>query len=745
MLAFVPPLPLFDESSNKETADTVEGIVERVTYESDQTGFRVVRVQTDKGIVSVIGKMQRLSPGAKVRAQGAYEQDPRFGRQLRAQTILILEPDTIEGLTRYLGSGLVKGIGPALAKRIIEVFGESTLHVLDASPDRIAEVPGLGSKRAEALARAWEDQRAARDVMVFLQGHGISASLAVKVFRRYGRDSIRIVSQDPYRLAQDVWGIGFHRADEIAKSIGISDTDPVRLRAAVVHALDEIQSRGHVYAPRAELELEASKFIGVEPELMRGAVDDACRQNLVCEDRIRGGIPVLYRERRYYEECALAEMLATRAHAIGSQLAHVDLAIEAFEQHCGTVLADAQRDAVRKAAKAQLLVITGGPGVGKTTVVRAILDLFRRSKLHISLAAPTGRAARRMAEATGHPAHTIHRLLEFDPRSGTFLRTDKNKLDLDALIVDESSMLDLPLAHALIRAVPTRARIVLVGDVDQLPSIGPGAILRDIIESKQVETIRLTQIFRQSARSKIVENAHRILEGLAPEPPEKDDKSSDFFVVSVKSPEQAAAMVRRLVQERIPESFGFEPRRQVQVLTPIHRGSAGTEALNEMLQTALNPNGKSFICSGKKFRVGDKVMQMRNNYELEAFNGDIGIIEAFDNDARTMHVELEGRKLVYEEEHADDLSLAYACSIHKSQGSEYPAAIVVMLSSHYVMLARNLLYTAVTRGKKLVVLVTDQNALRVSLDADRQEDRATYLSERMQAWIEQQPREHDGP
>jgi exodeoxyribonuclease V alpha subunit len=402
------------------------------------------------------------------------------------------------------------------------------------------------------------------------------------------------------------------------------------------------------------------------------------------------------------------------------------------------MLASAQRDAVHKAAHAQLLVITGGPGVGKTTVVRAILDLFRRSNMKISLAAPTGRAARRMAEATGHPAQTIHRLLEFDPRTGTFIRNDKNKLDLEVLIVDESSMLDLPLAHALVRSVPNHARLVLVGDVDQLPSIGPGAVLRDIIESKIVETVRLTQIFRQSAQSKIVENAHRILEGLSPEAPEKDDKTSDFFVVSAKTPEQASAIIRKLVQERIPEAFHFDSQREVQVLTPIHKGAAGTEALNDLLQGALNPQGKAFVCAGKKFRVGDKVMQMRNNYDLEAFNGDIGIIEAFDEENHTMRVELEGRKLVYEQEQAEELSLAYACSIHKSQGSEYPAAIVVMLSAHFIMLARNLLYTAVTRGKKLVVLVTDPYALKVALDADRQEERATYLSERMQMVFAQQ-------
>jgi exodeoxyribonuclease V alpha subunit len=713
--------------------EPLEGLVERVTFENDATGFRVLRVRPDgsAGLLTVIGAVQRVAAGSRVRVTGRFELDPKHGRQMRARTLLVLEPDTLEGLVRYLGSGLIPGIGPALAARIVRRFGDRTLAVLDRDPSRLAEVPGLGKQRVESLRRAWFEQRSSRDALVFLQGHGISAALGIRILRRYGADTVRIVSENPYRLAQEVWGIGFHKADEIARALGIGADAPERMGAAVLHVLAHMGERGHVFAPRVALALEAERLTQVDGALVEAAIDREAERALVRTEAIAAIGAVVYASGRWAEERELARRLARLARQGARPLPGEGAALEAFERRTGATLVQAQREAVSQAARSGVLVVTGGPGVGKTTIVRALMELYSRAGLRLGLAAPTGRASRRMTEATGRDACTLHRLLETDPRRGGFARDERRPLELDALVVDECSMLDQSLACALLRAVPAQARLVLVGDVDQLPSIGAGAVLRDVLDSAVVPAVRLSQVFRQAARSRIVEAAHAIRQGRMPEPEPPGGAPSDFFVVPVSGPDEAADKIRQLVVDRIPRKFGLDARRDVQVLAPMHKGAAGSEALNAALQQALNPHGADVALGPRRLRVGDKVMQLRNDYSRDVFNGDVGFVAAAETAERRLVVEIDGRDVVYEEGQLDELALAYACSIHKSQGSEYPAVVVPILTSHFVMLSRNLLYTAVTRGKKLVVVLTDRNALRIALDETRKEDRYTHLCERL--------------
>ncbi len=708
----------------------VQGSIERITFESEASGFRVVRLAQEPsgGTVSVVGQMQRVTVGTRVRVTGRWETDPRHGLQLRAQTLLVLEPDTREGLERYLGSGLIPGIGPRFARRIVEHFGDDTLRVMDKEPHRLAEVPGLGQRRVQAALQAWAEQRALHDVMVFLQGHGVSASLAVRVFRRFGADSIRVVSEDPFRLAVEVWGIGFQKADQIASAVGIAKDAPARLKAAVLYALHQAEERGHVFLPRHALVQASAKIADIPADRIEDVVDDACASEARQEDLEDVG-PAVYRSRRYVEEAGLAHGLARLAAAKVAVLERTSEAVLAFEQASGVSLADEQHTAVQQAARASVLVVTGGPGVGKTTILRAILELYETSGTFVRLAAPTGRASRRMAETTGREALTVHRLLEFEPRNGTFGRNESNPLAAGAVVIDESSMLDQTMAFALVRAIPSGTRLVLVGDVDQLPSIGAGAVLRDVIASGVVPCVRLTKIFRQAAQSRIVNNAHRIREGVAPEAPERGDLTSDFYVVPAKDAEEAADRVLLLVRERIPRQFGLDPLRDVQVLTPMHRGPAGADVLNERLQQALNsgPSDQAF----RGMRVGDKVMQLRNDYGRDVFNGDLGFVMHVDPATGQVVVDMDGRAVVYERSQLEELTLAYACSIHKSQGSEYPAVVVPVVAAHFVMLSRNLLYTAVTRGKRLVVLVAEPRAVSMALSQVRREERYSYLFKRL--------------
>jgi len=714
---------------------TLSGEVERITFENEETGFRVIRVGSLEGegarpgSIPVVGTFPAVGPGTRVRITGEYGVDPRHGEQLRVQVLVPLAPSTLDGLTRYLGSGVIPGVGPAFAERIVKKFGMASLDVLDTKPERLSSVPGIGSRRAEQIAKTWAAQRATNGVMMLLQAHGASLQLAVRIVKHYGDRAAQIVEQSPYRLALEVRGIGFKTADRLARSLGIAGDHPERVQAGALHELDAFSAEGHAYAERAELVTRAATMLGVDEVHVLSALDTLWAAGRVVLENDRVFLAWMHRA-----EVELARGLGRLIADHVIPLPNVGVSLAAFERRAGLELAPQQRRAIEAAASHHVTVITGGPGVGKTTIVRAAVDVFEREKLSIRLAAPTGRAAKRLAEASGREATTIHRLLEFDPRGMRFQRDEKQPLDADVVIVDEASMIDVPLAAALVAALPTAARLVIVGDADQLPSVGPGAFLRDVLASG-VAAVRLDEIFRQAGESRIVQNAHRILRGEMPESAPPDDERSDFFVVPTSDPDKAAETLLRVVLERIPERFGLTPGREIQVLTPMHRGPVGTIALNERLQQALNPGGRVLPQGGGRLRIGDRVMQIRNDHQREVYNGDLGVVSALDDETGIVQVSFEGRPVEYETPDLESLVLSYATSIHKSQGSEYPAVVVPLLTSHFVMLSRNLVYTAVTRARRLCVLVADPRALRLALGAVRREERRTGLVERLRTLV----------
>lgn len=707
---------------------TVTGEVERVTYENEETGFRVIRLGgvEGRGGISVVGRFAAVGPGSRIRVTGDIVKDPRHGEQLRADAVVVVAPDTLVGLERYLGSGLVPGIGPGFAKRIVEVFGMDTLKVLDQSPGRLAEVPGLGPRRIEDIQKKWISARAISSIMLVLSTHGASPALASRIYERYGDRAAEIVQLHPYRLALEVRGVGFKTADRIARSLGIAGDHPERAQAGVLHVLESLGDQGHVAAPRTALVDKTAQMLVVDPAHVEAAIDA-----LFGAGRVHVEDGLVFSARLYAAETTLAAEILRLRESASRPLHGLEAAIAAFESALGFSLAESQRAAVRAAAEQKIIVITGGPGVGKTTIVRAILSVFESARLSVRLAAPTGRAAKRLSEATKRPASTIHRLLEYDPRLRKFALGAERPLDTDALVVDEASMIDLELAVALFSAVPPAARVVIVGDSDQLPSVGPGAVLRDIIDSRVVPVVTLDEIFRQAAESRIVKNAHAILRGEMPESSDPSAPQADFFVISRRDPDEAARTLLELVTERIPKRFSLSPRDDIQVLTPMHRGPAGTIALNQALQKALNPSGPALERRGTHYRVGDKVMQTKNDYDRDVYNGDVGIVSRVEPEEERLAVKFDDREVVYEDAALDVLTLAYATSIHKSQGSEYAAVVVPLLTTHFVMLSRNLVYTAVTRAKRLCVLVADPRALGLALAETRREERVTRLAERL--------------
>jgi exodeoxyribonuclease V alpha subunit len=739
------------QGTRDETRDeTIEGTVERIVFTGGQGDFTVARLKPQAGgeVLTIVGSLPGVPVGAALRVVGRFENTPRFGAQLRVSGYTEVAPATLDGIRRYLGSGLIKGIGPEFATRIVERFGIATLEVLDRDPGRISEVPGIGPTRGRSIREAWAAQREVRKVMVFLQGYGVSPAFAARIYRRYGAAAIARVRENPYRLAFDVWGIGFLSADKLAAALGIEKESTVRIDAGARHVLEESAGKGDVFVPRERLARESAGLLGVTEKIADDAIDRLARAGEAAIDArivargLDGGAAV-YETGLYEAEVAAAggllRLLATPPPPLRID---VDRALAWYEQEARIALASQQTEAVRRALTGKVVVITGGPGVGKTTIVRGIVSILARKGLRVALAAPTGRAAKRLSEATGHPASTLHRLLEWRPAQGGFGRNAARPLEADLLVVDETSMLDVRLAADLLGALAPSARLCLVGDVDQLPSVGPGTVLRDVIDSGVVPTVRLTEIFRQAAESLIVLNAHRIHDGEMPElgtgagagggAASGASDNRDFFFMEEDDPARAAALIRDLVAVRLPRRYGLNPH-EIQVLSPMHRGDLGAGNINLLLQEALTPGAASLARGARTFRVGDKVMQIRNDYDKEVWNGDIGRIIAADAAAQTLLVRFDDRDIDYGLDEIDQLTLAYAATVHKSQGSEYPAVIIPVHTQHYMMLQRNLLYTAVTRGKRLVILVGSRKALGMAVRNAEIAMRCSGLAQRLGA------------
>jgi len=711
---------------------TISGEVERITFENEDSGYRVLKLGNVSGDINtggrlaVVGVIPSVGVGTRVRVTGKLIQDARHGEQLRVESLVILEPDTVQGIERHLSSGILPGIGPALARRIVAAFGTETLSVLDCTPEKLASIPGLGLRKVGEVRQAWATHRTEATVMVLLQSHGMSPALARRVLRHYGEKTARVVQTSPYRLAMDVWGVGFKTADRIAQAFGVALDHPERIMAGLFHKLRAICDDGHCWVKREILIENTTEELNIDPDLVAAALDQLWATERVAIDAGQVALSSLDAAERQFA-AKLSECLRQSRPIKGRH----EQVIAKFERDLSIELAPEQRAAILAVTQHSVVIITGGPGVGKTTIVRAILRIFEGARLQLSLAAPTGRAAKRLNETTQRDASTLHRLLEFEPKRGGFARNSNCPLDANAVLVDEFSMVDVQLAAALTDALSPDARLILVGDADQLPSVGSGAVLRDLIECGKVPVIRLETVFRQGQSSSIVHNAHRIKAGLTPQSSDIDQPHADFFIVERREPERAAEDVITLATQRIPQRFSLDPKRDVQVLTPMHRGPVGTLALNERLQAALNPTGPALIVRGQSFRVGDKVMQTHNDYDKETFNGDIGQVVSLMEDSRHLGVDFDGRVVVFENEELENLVLAYATSIHKSQGSEYEAVVIPLLTSHFIMLSRNLLYTAVTRAKRLCVLVADPKAIRIALAEDRREERMTQLVERV--------------
>jgi exodeoxyribonuclease V alpha subunit len=719
------------ERRNDDPRETLAGMVERVTYHNESNGFIVLQVKPrgERALVSVVGYAVTLSAGEFIHAVGGWVMDCNHGRQFRADRLHAAPPSTVEGMARYLGSGMLKGIGPKTAERIVARFGERTFEIIEGDPERLRTVAGIGTRRAAQIMAGWAEQKTVRDIMVFLHDHGVGTARAVRIFKTYGPDALSILTANPYRLARDIRGIGFRTADAIAQRLGLSKHAPQRLRAGIGFALQTATEDGHCGLPTDELIGLAEALLSVPAEPIRGALEAELAAADVVGDAI-GGRPCVFLRGLYAAESGIAKRLValSRGRPPWPQI-DATKAIPWVERRTGKPLSDSQRNAMALALQAKVAVITGGPGVGKTTLLDAILAVLTAKGVQVLLAAPTGRAARRMTEQTGMEAKTVHRLLETDPSTGSFRRDAEHPLEADLLVIDEASMLDVPLMHAIMKALPPRMGLLLVGDVDQLPSVGPGRVLADMIASAAVPVARLTEIFRQAASSRIVISAHRINRGQMPEWPAAREPS-DFFFVEAKDPDDGAAKVVEIVRDRIPRRFGLDPIRDVQVLCPMQRGALGARALNVDLQKALNPDPPARIEKfGSTFAAGDKVMQIENDYEREVFNGDVGRLLRIDEDAGTVHVSFYRREVSYRFTELDALVPAYAMTVHKSQGSEYPAVIITCALQHYTMLVRNLLYTAVTRGKQLVVIVGQRRALAIAVNTSDARRRWTKLGE----------------
>jgi exodeoxyribonuclease V alpha subunit len=714
----------------------LKGQIERITYFNEQNGYTVAQVKAEgaAGLVTIVGSIPGLNPGETVKLQGEWQNHARYGRQFKAASCEVVMPATISGIERYLGSGMIKGIGPVTAKRLVSKFAIETLDVIDRDIGRLAEVDGIGEKRIGMIRSAWQAQKEIRNVMVFLQGHGVSPAYAVKIFKHYGSEAVAIVRENPYRLAEDVFGIGFITADKIAEKLGIPKDSPTRARAGIQYLLNQLSEEGHVYYPFGFLVEHCEKTLETDRGVILDAVSSAASDRRIVIEA--AGSPdaeerPVYLTGFHVSEQGLARRLRDLLnHPRQLPLIDRDALVAAAEKHLGLALSEQQALAVRDSVERKVMVVTGGPGTGKTTIIKSIIAIQERLGHKVMLGAPTGRAARRMSEATGREARTIHRLLEFSPGDGKFKKDEQNPLDAEAFVIDEASMIDTILMYHLLKAIPLRASLILVGDVDQLPSVGAGNVLGDIIGSGAAPVVRLNEIFRQSRESMIIVNAHRVNEGQMPIL--NGTGRSDFQFIEMEAPEAAVERVVGLCRDRIPRKFGYRSIDDIQVLTPMHRGTVGAINLNAELQKALNPSRDELLWAGRTYKTGDKVMQIRNDYDKDVFNGDIGRIRRIDREEQEVSVDFYGRPVKYDFADLDELVLAYAISVHKAQGSEYPVVVMPILMQHYILLQRNLLYTGITRGKKLVVLLGTKKAIGTAVRNHRPQMRYTLLKERLQ-------------
>jgi exodeoxyribonuclease V alpha subunit len=727
--------------------DSLTGSVERITFYNPENGYTVLRLHVEKGagklpgrsdMVTVTGNLPEMSAGEYLRLQGKWVKHPRHGLQFQSEICDLSQPATLAGIQRYLGSGLIKGIGPRLAERIVSRFGEQTLDIIENQPEKLVEVADIGPKRLSKIAQAWQEQKQVKEIMLFLHSYGVSTNLAIKIYKHYGAQALGVVQSDPYRLAQDIYGVGFKTADKLAQAIGLAREHPSRIEAGVVFAMNELVNEGHTFAPQENLLKKAINLLEVPPELVQAALD-----RLVCEERLsEDHLPFLsesslenleqkqvvyYLPAFFFCEVGIAERIQVLATALPSRLSDLP---PLFIQLEG-LLSEEQQAAIWMTLNHPLSILTGGPGTGKTTCLKSLIALMDENHKRYALVSPTGRAAKRLSEATGRPASTIHRLLGYSPGEG-FKYNEQHPLDLDLLVVDEASMIDLMLMHNLLKALKMGTHLLLVGDVDQLPSVGAGDVLRDLIASEVAPVTRLSVIFRQAQGSSIITNAHRINQGEMPIFPA--DKT-DFFLFPVDKPEDAADWVQEVVCERMPRKFGLHARDQIQVLVPMYRGAVGVNTLNDRLQAVLNPPAAQKtekVLFGQVFRVGDKVMQLQNNYEKDVFNGDIGWVVKIDLDEQELDVKFEGKQVSFDWSEADQLTLAYAISVHKSQGSEFTAVVIPVVTAHYLMLQRNLLYTAITRARQMCVLVGSNRAIAIAVRNDQVSKRYSALKWRLQ-------------
>ena len=725
---------------NHRILANLQGQIERITYTNEENGYTIAKLKVygQRDLVTVVGNMLAPTPGEILKLRGEWANHPKYGEQFKVAQYKTSVPASVYGIQKYLGSGLIKGIGPVMAKRITKKFGKNTLSVIGNEPDKLIEVEGIGKKRVKMIKDAWEEQKEIREVMLFLQTHGVSSGYATKIFKQYGNESIQIVKDNPYRLATDIFGIGFVTADNIAEKLGFDKDSELRAEAGILYVLHQLADEGHVYYPYEPLIDKCCEILGVNQDIVVSAITTiAYDKRIVIEDLNESledyheNHKAVYLAKFHFCESSIASRLKSLMHHSKS-IRQIDSekATEWVQGQLAISLAAKQKEAIKGAIDHKVIVLTGGPGTGKTTIINAIIKIFSKLDIKNLLTAPTGRAAKKMSETTGHEAKTIHRLLEYSFQKGGFQKDDETPLDCDLMIVDEASMIDTILMHQLLKAIPLNSTLILVGDVNQLPSVGAGNVLNDIIASNALPVVELNKIFRQAKESQIIVNAHKINNGLIPSVKEPD-LTSDFYFIEKENPEEVLKIILELVKDRVPGRFGFHPLNDIQVLSPMHRGVVGAGNLNIELQKTLNPGEDSIVRGNRTFRARDKVMQTRNNYDKEVFNGDIGCIDNIDPDQQMVTITFDGRQVEYEYNDLDEIVLAYAVSVHKSQGSEYPVVIIPILIQHYILLQRNLIYTGVTRGRKLVILIGTRKALAIGVKNNRTQKRYTNLKYRL--------------